>query len=250
MSDKEQRKPPGHRARPNPSVGGVTGRAISTKHGPPRQRRPLRQRQGQVTPQAAASGGPGLPRVDGPPLAQVPPEGEGFPSYGQPAHRGCSSVLVVGGVVLYLFAHVMNKVVKFLRHFAILFRFLAGHPLDGTHRHNGTFWQHPTKALHPTADKSWWHWRPGWHRAAMRLGGLLFVAVVGAGLWFATTLTLIVFAVLARSSALVLRPRHGPTCGSAVTSTTGRGNARCTVPSRPCSAGRPPAWPSSPTARP
>ena len=102
--------------------------------------------------------------------------------------------VVVGGVVLYLVAHVMNKVVRFLRHFTILWRFLVGHPLDGAHRHNGTFWQHPTKALHPTAEKSWWHWRPGWHRSAMRLGGLLAVTVVGAGLWFATTFTLAVLA--------------------------------------------------------
>ena len=105
---------------------------------------------------------------------------------------------VIGvGFVLYLVAHVANKVVSFLRHFAILYRFAAGHPLDGVHRHNGTFFQHPTKALHPTVDKSWWHWRPGWHRAAMRLGGLGLVLAIGAGLLYATTVTLAVFAALA-----------------------------------------------------
>ena len=104
--------------------------------------------------------------------------------------------VVVGGVVLYLVAHVMNKVVRFLRHFAILWRFLVGRPLDGVHRTNATFWQHPTKALHPTADKSWWHWRKDAHRAGMRLGVVLAVSVIGAGLWFATVLTLAVLGTL------------------------------------------------------
>ena len=50
-------------------------------------------------------------------------------------------------------------------------RFCSGAPMDGKLRTNATFLQPPTKALHPTADKSRWHWRPGWHRAAARAGG-------------------------------------------------------------------------------
>ena len=103
----------------------------------------------------------------------------------------------VAGLVLYVAAHVVNSVVRFLRHFTLLWRFLAGRPLDGQHRHNGTFWQAPTKALHPVADKSWWHWRPGWHRAAMRVSGLGLFLVTAAGLIFETTLMLILLAAVA-----------------------------------------------------
>ena len=62
--------------------------------------------------------------------------------------------LAVAVAVLYVVAHAVNKIVRFLRHFTLLWRFLAGHPLDGVHRTNATFWRAPTKALHPTADKS------------------------------------------------------------------------------------------------
>ena len=61
-------------------------------------------------------------------------------------------------------------------------RFVAGHPMDGRHRTNATFLQPPTKALHPTADRSWWHWRPGWHRGAARLAALTAAAALAYGL--------------------------------------------------------------------
>ncbi len=99
-------------------------------------------------------------------------------------------VLAVTGIGLFwVAAHVTNKVTRFLRHFTLLHRLLAGHPLDGQHRTDATFLQAPTKALHPTAAKSWWHWRPGWHRSAMRLGVLSLAVLIPAGLLLATTLT-------------------------------------------------------------
>ena len=103
---------------------------------------------------------------------------------------------VVLGVVVYLAAHVINAVVGFLRHFTLLWRFLAGHPLDGKHRTNATFWQHPTKALHPTAEKSWWHWRQGCHRSAMRVGGTLGVLLVSAGFVFEITLMVVLLGTI------------------------------------------------------
>ncbi|HEV2450976.1 MAG TPA: hypothetical protein VGS62_03520, partial [Streptosporangiaceae bacterium] len=105
-------------------------------------------------------------------------------------------VLVLGAVMaatglglLWMAAHVANKVMRFLKHFTLLKRYLAGHPMDGSARTDAKFFQAPTKALHPTAAGSWWHWRPGWHRSAMRLGALALALLVPAGLLFATTLT-------------------------------------------------------------
>lgn len=111
---------------------------------------------------------------------------------------------VTGGGVLYVAAHMANTVMRFLRHFILLHRFLAGHPMDGKARTDSTFWQAPTKALHPTAGRSWWHWRPGCHRAAMRAGALGAFALVCAGLTFETALTLVMFAVCAAAGLLLL----------------------------------------------
>jgi hypothetical protein len=61
-------------------------------------------------------------------------------------------------------------------------RFASGGPMNGQRRHNGTFLQPPTRALHPTADRSWWHWRPGWHRGAIRTGALAAAAAIVYGL--------------------------------------------------------------------
>ena len=110
--------------------------------------------------------------------------------------------LAVAVAVLYVVAHAVNKIVRFLRHFTLLWRFLAGHPLDGVHRTNATFWRAPTKALHPTADKSWWHWRPGHHRSGIRLGAVTTVLAIGAGLILDTTLTLVMLAAVALGAAL------------------------------------------------
>lgn len=115
------------------------------------------------------------------------------------------AVLAVAGLgVLWLAAHVANKVMRFLKHFTLLWRFLLGHPMDGNHRSDARFFQAPTKALHPSAAGSWWHWRPGWHRSAMRLGALSAVVLVAAGLAFETAATLAVFAVFAGAGLLLL----------------------------------------------
>ncbi len=115
------------------------------------------------------------------------------------------AVLAVTGIgLLYVAAHVMNKVVRFLRHFTLLHRLLAGHPLDGKHRTDATFLQAPTNALHPTAAGSWWHWRPGWHRSAMRLGGLLVFLLAAAGLMLATAVTLDTLLALFSAAILLL----------------------------------------------
>ena len=110
--------------------------------------------------------------------------------------------LAVAVAVLYVVAHAVNKIVRFLRHFTLLWRFLAGHPLDGVHRTNATFWRAPTKALHPTADKSWWHWRQGFHRSAVRLGTVTVALAIGAGLILDTTLTLVMLAAVALGAVL------------------------------------------------
>lgn len=111
---------------------------------------------------------------------------------------------VIGMFLLWVAAHVANKVMRFLKHFTLLKRFLAGHPMDGSARHDGTFLQAPTKALHPTAARSWWHWRPGWHRSAMRLGALALVLLTGAGMAFARTVTEDTLMAAAAAGFLVL----------------------------------------------
>ena len=111
---------------------------------------------------------------------------------------------VIGMFLLWMAAHVANKVMRFLKHFTLLKRFLAGHPMDGSARHDGTFLQAPTKALHPTAARSWWHWRPGWHRSAMRLGALALVLLIAAGMAFAHTVTEDTLMAAAAAGFLVL----------------------------------------------
>jgi len=108
---------------------------------------------------------------------------------------------VIAVAVLHVAARAVNEVMGFLRHFTLLRRFLAGHPMDGSRRTDATFWQAPTKALHPTAARSWWHWRPGSHRAAMRIGGVVLAMLVAAGFMFAAELTV---AILLAVSALGL----------------------------------------------
>lgn len=117
-------------------------------------------------------------------------------------------ILAVAGVILVAVLHVaaqaVNAVMRFLRHFTLLRRFLAGHPMDGSVRTDATFWQAPVKALHPTAARSWWHWRPGWHRAAMRVGALVLVLLIAAGFRFATVLTEDALLALLAAGAVLL----------------------------------------------
>jgi hypothetical protein len=120
------------------------------------------------------------------------------------------TVLVVLGIlalaglgVLYMAARVVKAVMRFLACFTPLWRFLAGQPMDGHRRHDGTFWKAPTKPLQPGAEKSWWHWRPGWHRSAMRLGALPPLPAIGAGLLLATTLTLTLLAIITTAGVLL-----------------------------------------------
>jgi hypothetical protein len=93
-----------------------------------------------------------------------------------------------------------------------LLRYLSGAPLDGKYHTDATFFRHPTKVKHPRGRvvPHWWHWRPGWHRAAVRTGIPLLADLFLAGLLFATWLTLILLGafllgVLVRAGELVYR---------------------------------------------
>ena len=72
--------------------------------------------------------------------------------------------------------------------------FLSGDPMDGQLRTNAGFFRPPTKALHPRAHASFWHWRPGWHRAAARVGTITLAASLGYGLIWHRTATLVTIA--------------------------------------------------------
>lgn len=81
-------------------------------------------------------------------------------------------------------------------------RFLRGDLMHGKRRTNATFWRHGDK-MHPdfvlhgrTGD---WSYKPGWKRAATRIGAVL--AVVGTGEWFAPVDTDI---VLGSASSVLL----------------------------------------------
>ena len=92
-------------------------------------------------------------------------------------------------------------------------RFAVGRPMDGALRTNATLLRPPTKALHPTADRSWWHWRPGWHRGGIRIGVLALAAAVAYGLIAALAVTLAAMAVAAAAAAGYAAWRLG--CGLA-----------------------------------
>jgi hypothetical protein len=64
----------------------------------------------------------------------------------------------------------------------LIYRCLIGDPLDGRLRTNATFLRPPTQALHPKAHASVWHWRPGWHRAAIRISTILLATGLADGL--------------------------------------------------------------------
>jgi hypothetical protein len=75
--------------------------------------------------------------------------------------------------------------------------FLSGDPLDGNLRTNAGFFRPPTKALHPRAHGSFWHWRPGWHRAVARVGGLVLAVALAYGLIWHRTATITTLAAIA-----------------------------------------------------
>lgn len=79
--------------------------------------------------------------------------------------------------------------------------FLSGDPLDGKLRTNATFLRPPTKALHPKAHASLWHWRPGWHRAAARVGAIILLAGAGYGAIWHLAVTLAALAASAATAA-------------------------------------------------
>ena len=79
----------------------------------------------------------------------------------------------------------------------LLWRCLIGDPLDGRLRTNATFFRPPTQALHPKAHASAWHWRPGWHRAAVRVTAAALIVTVGYGIIWHRTVTLAALASLA-----------------------------------------------------
>jgi hypothetical protein len=78
-----------------------------------------------------------------------------------------------------------------------LWLFLIGDPLDGRLRTNATFFRPPTQALHPKAHASVWHWRPGWHRSAVRLTTLTLTAATADGIIWHRAATLTVLAACA-----------------------------------------------------
>ena len=84
---------------------------------------------------------------------------------------------------------------------ALIWRTLNGDPLNGRLRTNATFRRPPTQALHPKAHASAWHWRPGWHRAAARVGGLALAAAIVHGLLVALVATLASLAACAATVA-------------------------------------------------
>jgi len=87
------------------------------------------------------------------------------------------------------------------RAFRVAYRFCAGDPLDGKYRTNATFFRPPTQPLHPKAHASAWHWRPGWHRSAVRVAVLALAAVLSYGLLAARATTLAAAAACAAIAA-------------------------------------------------
>lgn len=79
----------------------------------------------------------------------------------------------------------------------LIWLFVTGDPLDGRLRTNATFFRPPTEALHPKAHASVWHWRPGWHRAAVRVSTLLLAATVAYGMVWHRTATIAALATAA-----------------------------------------------------
>jgi hypothetical protein len=78
-------------------------------------------------------------------------------------------------------------------------KFLSGAPMFGqvAYHTDATFWKPPGKIKHQrgTLSPHWWHWRPGWHRSAMRLAAYyVTVVIIPAGLILAPSLTLLVLA--------------------------------------------------------
>jgi hypothetical protein len=98
--------------------------------------------------------------------------------------------------VLYVFASVVNRIAAFLRRFALVWRFLTGHPLDGQHRTNATWTRRGDKVLHPTGRAHPWHHLTRLERTAARSGAVLLMLTVLAGLIFETLPTVLLLAAL------------------------------------------------------
>ena len=64
----------------------------------------------------------------------------------------------------------------------LLFRFLAGRPLDGIHRTDATFLRRATRDLTPRGRASRWHHQEGWKRGAWRVGTAAVIAGILYGL--------------------------------------------------------------------
>ena len=81
-------------------------------------------------------------------------------------------------------------------------RFLSGAPLGGGYVTDATFTRYPTKVKHARGRLSLekWHWRPGWHRALVRVGAVYALEFLAAGLLFATGAALVALAVLAAAA--------------------------------------------------
>lgn len=91
--------------------------------------------------------------------------------------------MALGILALAVTAAVLLPAWKLRRPIRWVIRFLLGEPLGGKHHTDATFFQHPTKVLHPRGRVSWWHWRPGWHRGFARVTAVLLVAGILAGLF-------------------------------------------------------------------
>lgn len=55
-------------------------------------------------------------------------------------------------------------------------RLLSGRPFDGSRRTNATFLRRATRDLTEHQRSAAWHWRPGWHRAGIRVTVLILTA--------------------------------------------------------------------------
>ena len=101
-------------------------------------------------------------------------------------------LVAAGGLVAFhVAASVVNRVAAFLRHFALVWRFLSGHTCNGQYHTNATWTRRADKVLHPTGRAHPWHWLPRGVRALIRTGSTVLALLMLAGLVFETVLTLV-----------------------------------------------------------
>lgn len=82
-------------------------------------------------------------------------------------------------------------------------RFISGRPMDGVRRTNATFLRRADTDLTSHKRSAHWHWLPGWHRAAWRIGTVMVLSGFAYGYITARTVTLIT-SLVAVITALVL----------------------------------------------